>query len=177
MDLCASVFDGARFRRSKGAVKIHWLLHQEGYLPHFAVITEGAVEESGMAHALPFDAGTIVVMDRGFTDYGLYNRWTEDGVFLVTRLKSNADSGVAEDRPIRRTPLPPEGSDYLLEKPPRPSKVFPLLAADGGDSSTDRRSHRATDPPSEALARRPWLAFTKTAAPPEADSSKPASRI
>jgi hypothetical protein len=100
IDLCASVFDWARFRRSKGAVKIHMLLDHEGYLPHFAVITEGAVHESQIASTLQFDAGTIVVMDRGYTDYQLYSRWTEDGVFLVSRLKSNADYGVAEDRPL-----------------------------------------------------------------------------
>lgn len=105
IDLCASVFDWARFRRSKGAVKIHLLLDHEGYLPHFAVITAGAVHESRIASTLQFDAGTIVVMDRGYTDYGLYGRWTEGGVFFVSRLKSNADYGVAEDRAV-----PPHGA-------------------------------------------------------------------
>ena len=110
IDLCASVFDWARFRRSKGAVKIHMVLDHEGYLPHFAVITEGAVHESRIASTLQFDAGTIVVMDRGFTDYRLYHRWTEEGVFLVSRLKSNADYGVAEDR------LVPERGSILQDQ-------------------------------------------------------------
>ena len=52
IDLCLSVFDWARFRRTKGAVKLHLLLDHDGYLPCFAVITDGKVHEVSVAKTL-----------------------------------------------------------------------------------------------------------------------------
>ncbi len=65
IDLSLSLFDWAKFRRTKGAVKLHLILDHDGYLPSFAVITEGNVSDVKVAHQLPFDSGTIVVDDRG----------------------------------------------------------------------------------------------------------------
>ena len=69
--LCASVFDWAQFRRTKGAVKLHLLLDHDGYLPSFAVITEGKKHEVRVAPQTQFTPGTILVFDRGYTDYGV----------------------------------------------------------------------------------------------------------
>lgn len=66
IDLCLSIFDWARFRRTQGAIKLHLLLDHDGYLPEFAWITEGKV-----VHPLHFVPGTIVVDDRGDPDYAL----------------------------------------------------------------------------------------------------------
>jgi hypothetical protein len=88
--LCASIFDWAKFRRKKGAVKLHLVLDHDGYLPTFALITEGKESEVHLAHDLPFEPGSIVVVDRAFFDYCLLGQWTEQGVFFVTRLKARA---------------------------------------------------------------------------------------
>jgi hypothetical protein len=90
IDLCLSMFNWAHFRRAKGAIKIHLILDHEGYLPSFALITEGKVSDVKVAHLFQFDPGTIVVDDRGYNDYGLFGRWTEQGVYFVTRMKDNA---------------------------------------------------------------------------------------
>lgn len=90
IDLCLEVFDWARFRRTKGAIKLHLQLQDQGCLPCWALVTEGRTHEVGVAQGLSFDPGTIVVMDRGYTDYELFGRWTQQGVFFVTRMKSNA---------------------------------------------------------------------------------------
>ncbi|MCX6089984.1 MAG: transposase, partial [Candidatus Atribacteria bacterium] len=79
-----------RFRQTKGAVKLHLLLDHEGYLPVFALITEGTVPEVNIAHDLSFPKGSILAIDRGYTDYSLFARWTETGVYFVTRQKNNA---------------------------------------------------------------------------------------
>lgn len=100
IELCASVFDWAQYRRTKGAVKLHLLLDHQGLLPCFAVVTEGRVHESRVARTLRFEPGTIVVFDRGFTDYDWFASLAADGVFFVTRLKDNADYGVLERRPV-----------------------------------------------------------------------------
>jgi transposase len=121
IELCASVFDWAQYRRTKGAVKLHLLLDHQGLLPSFALITEGRVHESRVARSLRLEPGTIVVFDRGYTDYDWFAALDADGVFFVTRLKENADYGVLERRPV------PPGSAVR-----RDEIIFLYKAARGG---------------------------------------------
>jgi hypothetical protein len=100
IELCASLFDWAKFRTTKGAVKLHLLLDHEGYLPVFANITDGKTHEIKIARQLDFPKGSIVVIDRGYLDYELFGRWTANGIYFVTRQKSNADYVVVEQRQI-----------------------------------------------------------------------------
>ncbi len=100
IDLCASVFDWARFRRTKGAVKLHLLLDHDGFLPCYAVITEGKQHEVRVARQLEYQPGTLLVMDRGYNDYGWFAGLTRQGVYFVTRLKENADYIVLQDREL-----------------------------------------------------------------------------
>ena len=115
IDLCLSAFDWARFRRTKGAVKLHLVLDHDGYLPCFGVITEGGVHDVKVAQQLNFAPGTVVVDDRGYNDYRLFARWSEASVFFVTRMKDNAqyelverheppqNRGILSDQTIRLT--------------------------------------------------------------------------
>lgn len=98
IDLCAAVFDWAQFRTTKGAVKLHLLLDHDGYLPCYAVITEGKVHEIQVARKLSLQRGTMLVFDRGYTDYDWFQQLTEEGVHFVTRLKDNAAYIVMERR-------------------------------------------------------------------------------
>ncbi len=100
IELCASLFDWAKFRTTKGAVKLHLLLDHEGYLPVFAHITEGKIHEVNIARGLHIPRGSILVIDRGYVDYALFGRWTQDGVYFVTRQKDNADYTVIEEKPL-----------------------------------------------------------------------------
>ena len=111
--LCASLFDWAKYRQTKGAVKLHLLLDHEGYLPVFACITTGKIHEVRIAQTLSFPAGSIVAVDRGYLDYELFWSWTQGGVFFVTRQKGNAHYRVIEERavPQNRNIL----SDQLIE--------------------------------------------------------------
>ena len=96
IDLCATMFDWAKFRLTKGAVKLHLLLDHDGYLPSYAVITEGKKHEVRVARQMRFAPGTILVFDRGYTDYEWFASLIQQGVYFVTRLKENADYGVVE---------------------------------------------------------------------------------
>jgi hypothetical protein len=98
IDLCLSLFDWAKFRQTKGAVKLHLLLDHEGYLPTFALITTGKVHDVKVAQKLSFPTGSIVAMDRGYNDYSMFGRWTEQRIYFVTRLKRNATYRVIERR-------------------------------------------------------------------------------
>ena len=100
IDLCIKLFDWAKFRRTKGAIKLHLVLDHEGYLPSFALITEGKTHDVKVAHDLSFEPGTVVVDDRGYNDYRLFAKWTEEEVYFVTRMKENALYKVVESRPV-----------------------------------------------------------------------------
>ena len=90
IDLCLSMYDWAKFRRAKGAIKLHLLLDHDGYLPSYCVITEGKVHEIRVARSLELPPGAIVAIDRGYVDYLWLDSLDERGVFFVTRLKDNA---------------------------------------------------------------------------------------
>ncbi len=98
IDLCLSMYDWAKFRRTKGAVKLHLVLDHDGYLPCFGLITDGKVHDVKAAHQMGFAPGTIVVDDRGYNDYRLFAKWTDAQVFFVTRMKDNAQFEVIEQR-------------------------------------------------------------------------------
>jgi hypothetical protein len=100
IELCVTLFDWAKFRQTKGAVKLHLLLDHEGYLPVFASITEGNVHEVNIAHTLTFPKGSILAIDRGYVDYKQFARWTEAGIFFVTRQKDNAGYRIIEKREV-----------------------------------------------------------------------------
>lgn len=100
-ELCKDMFDWAKFRRKKGAAKIHLVLDHDGYLPTFCNITDGKTHELNVLKSLCFQPGTIVVFDRGCIDYRLFAEWTEDGVFFVTREKANMDFKVVGKNPVK----------------------------------------------------------------------------
>lgn len=126
IDLCLSVFPWADFRTTKGAIKLHVGLNHAGYLPEFVTVTDGKTHDVTVGRALRIPRGSIVAIDRGYNDYGWYDQLTEKGIFLVTRLKSNAhyrvisrrrvlkDKGVTSDQTIefigvqtsRKCPIP-----------------------------------------------------------------------
>jgi hypothetical protein len=113
ISLCLNLFPWAEFRRTKGAVKLHLLLDHDGYLPSYAYISDGKKHESRFARKFPLAPGSIVTMDKGYTDYSLYAYWTAEKVFFVTRLKDNATYEVIGKRelPFNRNIL----SDELIK--------------------------------------------------------------
>jgi hypothetical protein len=97
IDLSATMFDWAKYRRTKGAIKLHLLLDHDGYLPSFAVVTEGKRSELEVARSLRLDAGTILAIDRGYNDYEWFAEMTRDGVYFVTRMKAGSVYTVVEE--------------------------------------------------------------------------------
>lgn len=110
IELCATMFDWARWRQTKGAVKLHLLLDHEGRLPVFGLVTTGKAADVVVAQNLDFPKGSIVAMDRGYLDYQLFTRWTRQGVFFVSRLKSNTNCLAIESRPV------PKGGAVLKDQ-------------------------------------------------------------
>jgi hypothetical protein len=73
----------------KGVIKLHHQLDHQGCLPCWALVTAGDVNDVRVAQQLTFAPDTIVVIDRGYLDYALYQRWTTAGVWFVTRPRTN----------------------------------------------------------------------------------------
>ena len=108
--LCLSAFDWAHYKRAKGAVKLHMVLDHDGYLPSYAVLTEGRTADITAAKRMTFASGTMLVFDRGYTDYGWWLKLTRQKVHFVTRLKDSAEYGVVEQRAV------PENSNILRDE-------------------------------------------------------------
>ena len=100
IDLCLSVFPWAKFRTTKGAVKLHVGLNHAGYLPEFVTLTEGKKHDITVGRILKFPKGSIVAIDKAYNDYTWYKHLTENGIFFVTRLKANAKYRVIERREV-----------------------------------------------------------------------------
>lgn len=96
IDLCLSVFPWAKFRTTKGAIKLHVGLDHSGYLPTLMTVTDGKVHDVTVGRTLKLPQQSIVVFDRGYTDYTWYNLLNDNGIFFVTRQKTNATYNIIE---------------------------------------------------------------------------------
>jgi hypothetical protein len=100
IDLCAEIFDWAQYKRTKGAVKLHLVLDHEGYLPCFAVLTDGKSADVTVGRTFRFQPGTLVAMDKGYVDYEWWKQMTEDGAYFVTRFKRDLQHEVIGAREV-----------------------------------------------------------------------------
>jgi hypothetical protein len=129
IDLSVSMFDWAHYRQTKGAIKLHMLLDHDGYLPSFAVVTEGKTSEIKVARTLRFDPGTILAIDRGYIDYEWFRELTQQDVYFVTRMKENAVYVVQQELEV------PQNSNVVCDQ----IISFPRLAREGEEPVLFRR--------------------------------------
>jgi hypothetical protein len=139
IDLCLSMFNWAHFRRTKGAIKLHLLLDHDGYLPSFAVMTEGKVADVKVVPQFHFAPGTIVIDDRGYTDYDLFGQWTTQKVYFVTRMKDNAlyevvgEKKVPQNRHVLKDELIELRGIRAIEKCPYPLRRIEVCDPQTGE--------------------------------------------
>jgi hypothetical protein len=129
IELSVSMFDWAKYRRTKGAIKLHLLLDHDGYLPSFAVVTEGKTSEIKVARTLRFTPGTILAIDRGYIDYAWFRELTQEEVYFVTRMKGNAVYEVKEELQV------PQNSNVVRDQ----IIYFPRLRRAGEEPVLFRR--------------------------------------
>ena len=100
----------AMFRWAKGGVKVHVLLDHTDYMPQYVLITEARWHNRTVLPHLRLAAGSIIVDGRAYNDYKQFARWTDDGVFFVTRMKENAKAKVVRRRKV------PKNSNVLRDE-------------------------------------------------------------
>jgi len=103
IDLCLSLFPWAKFRKTKGAVKLHTLLNLRGNIPEFIHISEGKLHDVNVLDLMIPEAGSIYVMDRGYVDFKRLYTMHQTAAFFVPRAKSNFQSKRRYSRPIDKT--------------------------------------------------------------------------
>ena len=113
INLCLSLFNWAKFRTTKGAVKLHVKLNHSGYLPTFAAVTTGKEHEQKVLPQLPLEKGDVVAFDRGFINFHWFATLCDRGIYFVTRLKRNADYRVVERSQTNH--LRHISSDHIIE--------------------------------------------------------------
>lgn len=82
ISLCLSLFDWAKYKRAKGAVKMHTLLDFDGNLPAYINISDGKTADNKGAYDIPLLKGSVIVADRFYNDLSLLNIWDSKGVFF-----------------------------------------------------------------------------------------------
>jgi hypothetical protein len=89
ISLSLSLFDWAKYKTAKGAVKMHTLLDYDGNLPAYINITDGKTADNKGAYDIPLLKGSVIVADRFYNDFPLLNIWDSNGVSFVVRHKEN----------------------------------------------------------------------------------------
>jgi len=89
IDLCLSMFPWARFRKAKGAIKLHTMIEIHSSIPVFIDITHGKVHDVNVLDILTLEPGSFLVMDRGYLDFARLYALRQALAFFVTRAKSN----------------------------------------------------------------------------------------
>lgn len=102
IDLSLKVFPWAHYALGKAAMKLHVGLDHDGLLPGFAVVTESRTSDLAAARRFSFPKGSIVVFDKGYSDYAWHKSLADSGVYFVTRARANIDATIIEDRPAER---------------------------------------------------------------------------
>lgn len=103
IDLCLSLFPWARFRKRKGAIKMHALLDLHGNIPSVVIITPGNVHDVNILDDLIIEAGAIYIMDRGYLDFGRLFKIHQTPAFFVTRSKTNFSRKRLYSQPVDKS--------------------------------------------------------------------------
>lgn len=110
ISLCLSLFDWAKYKTKKGAIKLHTLLDFDGNLPAYVNITDGKTADNKGAYEIPLIAMSVIVADRFYNDFYLLNLWDSNNVFFVIRHKHNLKFTV-----VKENELPENRHQHILK--------------------------------------------------------------
>lgn len=110
ISLCLSLFDWAKYKTAKGAIKLHTLLDYDGNLPAYINITNGKTSDNKGAYDIPLVKRSVIVADRFYNDFSLLNIWDSNQVFFVIRHKENLNFST-----IKELELPENRHQHILK--------------------------------------------------------------
>lgn len=109
ISLCLSLFDWAKYKTAKGAVKMHTLLDYDGNLPAYVNISDGKTADNKGACEIPLVKRSVIVADRFYNDFSLLNVWDSNEVFFVIRHKENIQFDT-----VKENDLPDDRHEHIL---------------------------------------------------------------
>lgn len=115
ISLCLSLFDWAKYKTAKGAIKMHTLLDFDGNLPAYVNITDGKTADNKGAYDIPLLKGSVIVADRYYNDLTLLNIWDSNGIFFVIRHKDNMQYKVITENELPENRHPHLLKDEIIE--------------------------------------------------------------
>lgn len=124
IDLCLSLFPWARFRRRKGAVKLHTLLDLRGNIPCFVHVSPGKTHDVTVLDQLPIEPGAFYIVDRAYVDFQRLHRLSQGTAFFVTRPKRNLDYTRRDRRPVDKAAGLRSDQTIVLAGP-KSSRLYP----------------------------------------------------
>jgi len=101
IDLCLKLFPWADFRKGKAGIKLTVKLDHQGKIPCFVVESNAREHDTKKAREVPYEAGDVLVFDRGYADYGYFASICEKKAYFVTRLKKNAVYKRVRNNPVK----------------------------------------------------------------------------
>jgi len=110
ISVCIKVFDWAKYKKEKGAIKLHTLLDYDGCMPKYVYMTDGKTADVKHANYMLMPEGSVIVADRGYIDFKMLNRWMKEKITFVMKLK---DSIKYEQR--KEFPLPEGKDEHILK--------------------------------------------------------------
>jgi hypothetical protein len=110
ISLCLSLFDWAKYKTNKGAVKMHTLLDYDGNLPAYVNISDGKTADNKGAYDIPLLANSVIVADRYYNDFTLLDVWDSNSVYFVVRHKENLSFTT-----IKENELPDNRHQHVLK--------------------------------------------------------------
>lgn len=110
ISLCLSLFDWAKYRTAKGAIKLHTLLDYDGNLPAYVHVSNGKVADNKGAADIPLVKGSVIVADRYYFDSTMLNKWDSNEVYFVIRMKENI-----QFTSLKELDLPDNRHEHILK--------------------------------------------------------------
>jgi len=110
ISLCLNIFDWAKYKTAKGAVKMHTLLDFDGNLPAYVNITDGKTADNKGAYEIPLLKGSVIVADRFYNDFSLLHVWDSNKIYFVIRHKENIQYTT-----IKENDLPDNKHQHILK--------------------------------------------------------------
>jgi len=126
ISVCLKIFDWARYKQEKGAIKLHTMLDYDGCLPKYVYMTEGKRSDVKHAQYMSMPGKSVIVCDRGYLDFKMLNQWNKEDIIFVMKLKKSIKYEQVKEIPL------PEGKDGQILKDeiikltqPETSELYP----------------------------------------------------
>ncbi len=110
ISVCLKIFDWAKYRKEKGAIKLHTMLDYDGCLPSYLYMSEGRQSDVKHAQYMQMPRKSVIVSDRGYQDFDMMYKWKKEEITFVMMLKKSINFEQVEELPL------PEGKDEHIIK-------------------------------------------------------------